>query len=1084
MMRAPSSTTSDFLQCRIYEDELAAYGRAILTGKLALKQNKSGKWSLDLGQVAFEWDEHPNYDTLQLVDLAQEALEPHVVEDEWEECPESEPGTAQAKPAEPEPPSMPQPEPELEPATPPPPAAEPDRAPDDAPERPAFPEPWRDQFEICIDAWFRYCDLSGIVSLRSFDQNDKGKPPFRITPTSLKGGLKFLMEAAEDDARRAAYNPKPIVFCPPIATFTNTKHAGEEDLFEGPVLSVDLDKNPRAALAMLERLLGPATLVVRSGGVWTNPQTGEAEDKLHAHWRLKEPARGKEQLAKLKEARSLATILVDGDRNNIPISHPLRWPGSWHRKGTPRLCEIVEQRPDNEIDLDVALATLEDVAPQLREEFGFTQKSEVAPKFETAPGLDIPFEDLGENIETTRWWDRLSPEHKDAALDHGLECIATNSKLLQLEDYGGNRFEWFRITASIARSDAPRAEDIFVKHARTATKADPPDVLRKYFRDCQKNPRGITIGTFIRWAKQCGANFEPWLETYQSTIEPTKVKQRYEPVARDAPELVKLDAVWMTRIFEGDTDGKYQNELAFAVACELVRVELNDEFIARVLMTTLCGVYVQENPPYRLNRTIRRAHEFAIDPDLEKMNSKHAVLPIGGKTRVITWGNDLEFPGRKTIVWAQTFRDFKDLHSNKRKQILVGKDEDDGKPTMKSVPLGAWWLAQRRRRQYDGGQKFMPQHLAEVVGDTLNMFEGFPIQPRKPEGRSAASACNLILDHGFKIICSGDEEHWDYLLKREALIAQERRRSEVAVALRTDAEGAGKGIWCNTLGHLYGSHYMQINKPEHVIGKFNPHLEILLKLCADEAIFAGDPRHRNTLFNLITEPTLTIEPKNINVYSAPNFLNSDILSNAKRFVPPSKRRLFVPTVSENRVDDLEYFNAIKKQQLNDGGAEALLYHLLYEVDLRHFDVRKVPKTAGLLEQIELSRKGLDGLVEKICNEAAVPCPHPEWPGFSVSTGYEERAGFDFFIANHHDRELRDLGPLKVKRELRKNWECQSGDDAQRRDGDKLIRGIKWPRLQELRELFVSRHGPQDWLHSEITEWSKPTPTTPENNYYD
>jgi hypothetical protein len=27
---------------------------------------------------------------------------------------------------------------------------------------------------------------------------------------------------------------------------------------------------------------------------------------------------------------------------------------------------------------------------------------------------------------------------------------------------------------------------------------------------------------------------------------------------------------------------------------------------------------------------------------------------------------------------------------------------------------------------------------------------------------------------------------------------------------------------------------MQINKPEHVIGKFNPHLETLIKLCADE----------------------------------------------------------------------------------------------------------------------------------------------------------------------------------------------------------------------------------------------------------
>jgi hypothetical protein len=132
-------------------------------------------------------------------------------------------------------------------------------------------------------------------------------------------------------------------------------------------------------------------------------------------------------------------------------------------------------------------------------------------------------------------------------------------------------------------------------------------------------------------------------------------------------------------------------------------------------MTTKCGVHVQEvNPAYRLARTLRRAHDFAIDADLEMMNSKHAVLPIGDKTRVVTWDDDPDFPGRKIIVRAQSFADFRNLHSNKRKVL---------------TPLGAWWLGHPRRRQYDGGQRFMPQHATEVVGHALNMFEGFPIQP-------------------------------------------------------------------------------------------------------------------------------------------------------------------------------------------------------------------------------------------------------------------------------------------------------------------------------------------------------------------
>jgi hypothetical protein len=227
-------------------------------------------------------------------------------------------------------------------------------------------EPNRDQIEIFVEGLFRHCDCNGtvgVISLRAFYENGD-KSSFRITNVALKGGLRFLMEAAEDDARRAANDPKPVVFCPPVATFAPTGKAREQDLLEAPALSVELDQHPRASLEGLERLLGFATLVVRSGGEWVNPTTGEVEDKLHAHWRLKEPARGAD-IAKLKRARRIATELVGGDTTNVPACHPIRWPGSWHRKNTPKLCEIVgTEHLDNELDLDLALEALEAVAPK------------------------------------------------------------------------------------------------------------------------------------------------------------------------------------------------------------------------------------------------------------------------------------------------------------------------------------------------------------------------------------------------------------------------------------------------------------------------------------------------------------------------------------------------------------------------------------------------------------------------------------------------------------------------------------------------------------------------------------------------
>jgi AAA domain-containing protein/primase-like protein len=360
--------------CKISQNEVAGYVIAILTGKLAPRQyKKSGRWGLDLAPVAIESAELPNYDTEQLVRLVVETLEPFVVDDEFEEEPNN--------------------------ADPPEQTHEILAKPDSKVPR-AFPEPDRDQLEIFVQALFRHCDPNGVVSVRSFHQEDSSKS-FGITPIPLKDGLKPLIEAAVKEARRAANAPAPIAFTPPVATFKASAgwQAREEDLLEGPVLSLELDENPRAALATLERLLGPATLVVRSGGKWTKPTTGEEEDKLHAYWRLKEPARG-EDLKKLKELRRRATTLVGGDRSNIPINHPIRWPGSWHRKGEPRLCEIVStDQLDNEIDLDIALAILEDVSDLPLQPLDSERGPAPPPEtLEFAPGFaDIPYEDLWGN---------------------------------------------------------------------------------------------------------------------------------------------------------------------------------------------------------------------------------------------------------------------------------------------------------------------------------------------------------------------------------------------------------------------------------------------------------------------------------------------------------------------------------------------------------------------------------------------------------------------------------------------------------------------------------------------------------------
>ena len=220
-------------------------------------------------------------------------------------------------------------------------------------------EPSREQIATFVDVLFPYATPGSYVSLRSF--HDDGIPGKAVTIKPIKiveGSREALIEAAYDEAWRAAHAEKKTVFAPPVATFSNRKHAREQDIVDGLDICAELDAHPKQSLNILEKLLGPATIVVASGGTWQDPKTGKIEPKLHGHWRLNKPAQGDDDLQRLKEARGLAIDLVGGDPSHKSIVHPIRWSGSWHRKGDPVLCQIVRVDANREINLTEALEVL------------------------------------------------------------------------------------------------------------------------------------------------------------------------------------------------------------------------------------------------------------------------------------------------------------------------------------------------------------------------------------------------------------------------------------------------------------------------------------------------------------------------------------------------------------------------------------------------------------------------------------------------------------------------------------------------------------------------------------------------------
>lgn len=118
---------------------------------------------------------------------------------------------------------------------------------------------------------------------------------------------------------------------------------------------VDLDKGDIGAKrAWLEQHLGPATMVVRSGGV-----TPDGQAKLHLYWRLDKVADPR----RVADLRGVIARKVDGDRSFGSAHQPIRVAGSIHGKRAPRLVEIIHIDQNRTLDLFAMEEAAHQMAP-------------------------------------------------------------------------------------------------------------------------------------------------------------------------------------------------------------------------------------------------------------------------------------------------------------------------------------------------------------------------------------------------------------------------------------------------------------------------------------------------------------------------------------------------------------------------------------------------------------------------------------------------------------------------------------------------------------------------------------------------
>lgn len=318
---------------------------------------------------------------------------------------------------------------------------------------------------------------------------------------------------------------------------------------------------------------------------------------------------------------------------------------------------------------------------------------------------------------------------------------------------------------------------------------------------------------------------------------------------------------------------------------------------------------------------------------LDGFNKKHAVIMVGGKCQIMNEIIDPVF-NRPDITFS-SINDFKNRYSN----MVLEYTDNEG--NSREVPLTALWLKTKKRRQYEG-IVFAP---GKCIPNYYNLYKGFAVEAVKGDWF-------LFRKFMFEIIAGGSEEIFKYLLRWMARLVQDPGGDRIGVSIVMRGKmGVGKGVFTTQFGEIFGSHFLHISNPTHLVGKFNNHFKSAILVFVDEGNWAGDKAAEGVLKAMITEKHLMIEPKGKDSFPIENHIHLIFASNNAWVVPAGleERRFLVLDVSDKHMQDHDYFGAII-ELMNNGGREALLYDLL-EMEVKDEDLRKIPRTSALLDQI-------------------------------------------------------------------------------------------------------------------------------------
>lgn len=409
----------------------------------------------------------------------------------------------------------------------------------------------------------------------------------------------------------------------------------------------------------------------------------------------------------------------------------------------------------------------------------------------------------------------------------------------------------------------------------------------------------------------------------------------------------RVASVWRGEKTDGDTTG---SGMDMSLAAALRAEGVSDKGIARALRVYRYG-QVRDMRDKDADRQVSRiidklgqSHGDAI----AELNEIFALVIVGGRSSVLYQRDDEDM-----FMSVTSFR-----HWLANRFIGTGRNQRH---------LSEVWLEHPHRRQYSR-VTFAPGQ--ELKKSEYNLWRGFAVEP------NTTGDCSLFIEHIHDNVAQGDERVFDWIMSWFAEIVQTpNQRSGTSLAIR-GAVGTGKTKIGSVIGSLFPRHYLLADSPDLVTGKFNAHMASLMLLHADEAFFAGDPRHAGHLRSIVTRDTHPIQPKGVDVFTVPNYMRLLVTSNEDWVVPArmDERRWAIVDISSDRQEDYKFF-ADMDRQLVEGGYGKLLSVLM---SWNICNVREIPRTAGLLENKIASMHGKERWWFNCLQRGQISPKHKVW----------------------------------------------------------------------------------------------------------